>query len=227
MGITSHFANIEDTTNPTYAQSQLQRFHQIALELKQTHASYSSSPLLHMANSAASILWPNQIMDLARIGISAYGHWPSKETQILARYQHIDLHLQPALTWKTRLAQIKPVPQGAKIGYGCTYTTLRPSIIGVVPVGYHEGYDRKISNVGHVLIQGQRAPVRGRICMNMMMVDLTDLSNIHSLKRGDEVVLLGKQDDEEITAELLASWAQTIQYEMLSRIPIHVPRISI
>jgi alanine racemase len=94
-------------------------------------------------------------------------------------------------------------------------------------VGYHEGYDRKISNVGHVLIQGQRAPVRGRICMNMMMVDLTDLSNIHSLKRGDEVVLLGKQDDEEITAELLASWAQTIQYEMLSRIPIHVPRIRI
>ena len=228
VGFTSHFANIEDTTDPTYAQYQLQRFHRdVHLLQSEFPKSFIFPPLKHMANSAASILWPDQSMDLARIGISAYGHWPSKETQSLARYKHIHLSLRPALTWKTRLAQIKSIPQGAKIGYGCTYTTLRPSLIGVLPVGYHEGYDRKMSNLGHVLIRGHRAPIRGRICMNMMMVDLTDLPQAQSIQRGDEVILMGKQGQEEITAEALASWSQTIQYEVLARIPAHIPRVLI
>jgi alanine racemase len=134
------------------------------------------------------------------------------------------VELQPAMAWKTRLTQVKPVPAGAFVGYGCTYRTTTDSLIGVLPVGYFEGYDRALSNAAHALVGGRRAPVRGRVCMNMTLVDLT---HVPGAAVGDEVVLIGRQGDETITADDLAAWAGTINYEIVARIHPSVPRIPV
>ncbi len=220
-GISTHFANVEDTTDHRYAQEQLQRFAAIADALT---AQGTPPEIRSIANSAATLLWPHAHFELTRPGIACYGMWPSKETllsAVLVGRQH--LHLRPALTWTTRLAQVKEVPVGAFIGYGCTYQCTHPTRIGVIPVGYYDGYDRALSNLAHVLVHGQRAPLRGRICMNMAMVDLTDIPQAHA---GDEVVLLGPQGDASISAETLAEWAGTINYEITTRIHEGIPRIA-
>jgi alanine racemase len=135
-----------------------------------------------------------------------------------------DIRLRAALAWKTRVAQVKDVPEGASIGYGCTFITTHPTRIAVLPVGYYDGYDRAISNLGHVLIRGRRAPVRGRVCMNMVMVDVTD---VPGAAIEDEAVLLGPQGEAEITAETLAGWAGTINYEVVARLAPHLPRVAV
>ena len=134
------------------------------------------------------------------------------------------IDVTPALTWKARIAQVKSVPEGAMIGYGCTYKVTHPSRIAVVPVGYYEGYDRGFSNLAYVLIRGRRAPVRGRVCMNFIMVDVTNIPGAHS---GDDVVLLGAQGDEFLPAETLAGWIGTINYEVTTRISPHLPRYGV
>ena len=125
------------------------------------------------------------------MGIGAYGIWPSHETLISIRTGKSDyLDLRPALTWKARIAQIKGAPAGAFIGYGCTHRLTRPTRLAVIPVGYSEGYDRRLSGLSHVLIRGNRAPILGRICMNMFMCDITDI--VDAVPE-DEVVLIGQQ----------------------------------
>jgi len=212
-GIGTHFANIEDSTDHGYAERQIAAFERIHAKLR---AAGFEAPLRHAACSAAALLFTRTHLDLARIGISLYGLWPSKETYVscLERGKPT-LDLRPALTWKTRVAQVKTVEEGGYIGYGCTYRVTRPSRIAVLPLGYHEGYDRGLSNVGHVLVRGRRAPLRGRVCMNMCMVDVTDVPGV-GLE--DEVVLLGRQGDERITAEQIAGWCSTISYEVVARI---------
>ena len=219
-GISTHFANIEDSTDHGFAEAQIAAFQRIH---DSVGALGGALPIRHAACSAAALLFTRTHLDLVRIGISLYGLWPSKETYVscLERGKPT-LDLRPALTWKTRIAQVKPVPEGSYIGYGCTYRATRPTMIAVLPVGYHEGYDRGLSGVAHVLVRGRRAPVRGRICMNMCMVDVTDVPGA-SLE--DEVVLLGRQGDERISAEQLASWCGTISYEIVSRIHPALPRI--
>jgi alanine racemase len=219
-GVTTHFANIEDSTDHSYAERQIERFTKLA-ELAQGTA---GSPVMrHAACSAATLLFTRTHLDLARVGISLYGLWPSRETYVscLERGKPT-LELRPALSWKSRLAQVKAVDEGSFVGYGCTFRTTRPSRIAVVPVGYHEGYDRGLSEVAHVLVRGRRAPVRGRVCMNMCMVDVTD---IPGAELEDEVVLLGSQGSERITAEQLAGWCGTISYEVISRIHPSLPRV--
>jgi alanine racemase len=220
-GICSHFANVEDTTEHHYAKKQLQTFQEMAQILKE-HG--HEIKIKHMANSAASILWPDACMDMVRIGISAYGLWPSKESKVLAQYLGNQIQLKPALQWKTKVMQIKQVGVGQSIGYGCTYTTTHPITLAILPVGYYEGYDRGLSNLAYVLIKGQRAHVRGRICMNITMVDITDIPDV---QLEDEVILLGSWGDEVITAEQVASWAGTINYEVITRIAGHLPRIAV
>ena len=122
------------------------------------------------------------------------------------------------------VAQEKLIDTGSVIGYGCTYQTTHPTRIVVIPVGYYDGYDRALSNLAYVLIHGKRAPIRGRICMNMCMADVTDIPDV---KMGDEVVLLGRQGNEVITAEQLASWSGTINYELTTQIQTSVPRIAV
>ena len=219
-GVTTHFANIEDTTDHTFAESQIAAFSRIADAIA---ALYPGPFLRHSACSAAVLLFNRTHLDLARVGVSIYGLWPSKETYVscLERGKP-SLDLTPVMTWKTRIAQVKQVPEGGFVGYGCAWRATRTTKIAVLPVGYYEGYDRELSGLAHVLVRGKRAPVRGRVCMNMCMVDVTD---IPSATLEDEVVLLGRQGDERVTAEQLAAWRGTISYEIVSRIHPSLPRV--
>jgi alanine racemase len=211
-GIATHFANIEDTLDQRFALSQLKKFQKAVKQVQQK----GIKPLSHTAASAAIILYPQTHFDLVRLGIALYGLWPSREVKILAnRFSSAQLDLKPALIWKTQIAQIKKVPRGETIGYGRSYRANREMKIGVLPVGYWDGYDRHLSNCGRVLVKGQFAPVVGRVCMNMMMVDLTDILDVHL---EEEVVLLGQQKKKEISAEELAERVGTINYEIVSRI---------
>jgi len=221
-GIASHFANIEDTTDHTYARQQLACFEETVAALR---AAGHVVPMRHLSNTAATLLWPDRRFEMVRLGIGAYGIWPSKETRIAALLTgRAEMPLRPALTWKTRIAQVKQVPEGAFIGYGCTYMTTHPTRLAILPVGYADGFDRGLSNLAHVLIRGRRAPVRGRICMNITMVDVTDIPDA-ALE--DEVVLLGGQGGEQLTADQFGDWAQSISYEVLSRIGGHLPRVDV
>ncbi|MFC1721690.1 alanine racemase [Patescibacteria group bacterium] len=219
-GALTHFANIEDVLEHDFADNQLDIF-KATVELLKAH----KLPLeyIHCANSAAAILFPKTYFNMVRVGIAAYGMWPSQETKLSAMRMHRNqLGLQPAMTVKSMIAQIKDVPAGSFIGYGCTYKTTKRSKIAVVPIGYYDGYDRKLSNTGYVLIHGKRAPVRGRVCMNMIMVDISDISNV---RLEDPVVIMGKQRNENISAEQLGEWIGTINYEVTTRFREDLPRV--
>jgi alanine racemase len=221
-GVSTHFANIEDTTDHRYAEGQLQCF----IRLGGMAAQHAGAGFLrHAACSAAALLFPETHFEMIRLGISLYGIWPSRETYVSCKEQGAPLlDLKPVLSWKTRIGQVKMVPEGEYIGYGCTFRTTRPTRIGVLPVGYFEGYDRRLSSLGYVLVRGKRAQVRGRVCMNMCMIDLTDIPGVQP---EEEVVLLGSQGEETIGAEQLASWCGTIPYEILTGIQPGLPRIMV
>jgi alanine racemase len=221
-GISSHFANIEDTTDHSYAQSQLRHFKRILEELEKNRIKI---PLKHMSCSASAILFPDTYYDMVRVGIGMYGLWPSKETFLSCRLQKREpLRLEPVLSWKTRVTQIKKVPKGSFIGYGCTYRVSRESVLAVLPIGYYDGYDRGLSNSSYVLIRAKRAPLRGRVAMDFIVVDVTDIPRV---ELEDEVVLLGRDGEESISADDLASLVGTINYEIVTRINPLIPRIVI
>jgi len=221
-GISSHFANIEDTTDHRYAKNQLSRFKSY---LKKTERYGVQPPYKHIACSAAVILFPQTYFNMARIGIGVYGLWPSNEVFVSSLLkQRPEFSLKPVLSWKTRVAQVKKVPKGDFIGYGCTYKTTRKTILAVIPVGYYDGYSRNLSNVSYVLIKGKRAPLRGRVAMNFIMADITDIPGV---KAEDPVILIGKEGDDSITADKLASLTGTINYEITARINPKIPKIVI
>lgn len=220
-GLTTHYANIEDTTDHGYAEHQMASFARITGIVEDRLG--VRVPVRHTACSAAAMLFDRTHGDLVRIGISMYGLWSSRETMVSYRERREErMDLRPALTWKTRIAQLSWVPEDGFVGYGCTYRTTRPTRIAVLPVGYHEGYDRRLSGVAHVLVGGRRAPVRGRVCMNMCMVDVTD---VPEPAVEDEVVLIGTQGGETITADQVAAWCGTIHYEIVTRIHPGLPRV--
>lgn len=219
VGLSTHFANIEDTTDHSYAEFQFKRYTQMKEQIESARFKIEYA---HLASSAASLLFPHTHFNLARVGIALYGHWPSKETYLSYRLKGGQNNaLKPILSWKTLIGQIKTVHKGEYIGYGTTYRATSELKIAVLPIGYYDGYDRQISNTGYVLINGMRAPVRGRICMDMFMVDVTDIPNV-TLET--EVVLIGKSGDETIRAEDIAGWTNTINYEVLARLGLHLPR---
>jgi len=221
-GLATHFADVEDTTDHTFARSQLDRF--VAFD-EQLAAEGIRPRYRHVTNSAAAILWPEAHLELVRTGIACYGMWPSTESYVSALVAgRAQLELRPALTWKTRIVQIRDVPAGDYVGYGRTFRTTHPTRLAILPIGYYDGYDRQLSNLAHVLVLGRRAPVCGRVCMNMTMVDITD---VPSAAVGDEVVLLGADGNERITAEQLAGWAGTINYEITTRINERIQRIAV
>ena len=183
---------------------------------------------MHASNSAALLLWPEVVGKMARFGIAAYGLWPSKETWLsVCQLGQTPVELRPALTWKTIVAQIHEVPPGEYVGYGRTWRAVRHTRVAVLPIGYYDGYDRGLSNLGKVLIGGMRAPVIGRVAMNMTMIDVTDSA---SAQVGSEVVLLGSQptpdgsDGDHITADEMAGWLGTIHYEVVTRIAERIER---
>ncbi|MCE7871041.1 alanine racemase [bacterium CPR1] len=234
-GVYSHLADAEGL-DQSYTLRQYQSFQGCLAEL----AAQGFRPRVrHIAASAAGLLLEATRFDLVRAGITLYGLWPAEETRLLLLSGGQDLlhalnrqfsagdevredFLRPALSFKTVAAQVKDVPQGASVGYGCTFRTQRPTRLAILPLGYAEGYDRSLSNCGEVLIRGQRARVVGRVCMNMTMVDVTDVPDAAP---GDEVVLIGRQGQQRVSAEEVAGWSGTINYEVVTRIPTVVPRI--
>ncbi len=219
-GLATHFANIEDTTDHSFAEKQLAKFIKIDEDLK---AAGINTPIKHCANSAATILFPETHFQLVRTGIANYGMWPSNETLISYRNEvGGNFELQPAFTWKTKIAQIKTIPAGECIGYGCTIKTGRETQLAILPIGYYDGYDRKASSSAYVLVQGKRAPILGRVCMNIIMVDVTDIPKV---ELEDEVVLIGRDGDEIISVEQFGSWIGTINYEVPTRVNERIPRI--
>ncbi len=217
-GISTHFANIEDISVSeakrftAYPAFQLKNFYTAISLLKNAGINI---PIRHCANSAATILFPETHFDMVRPGIAIYGLWPSEKVKR-------PLDLMPVLSWKTRIAQIKRVKEGSYIGYGCAFRAKRNMRLAILPIGYYDGYDRGFSNHGYVLIHGKRAKICGRVCMNIIMVDVT---NIPAACIEDSVTLLGKDGPEEITADDLAKLAGTINYEITTRINERIPRI--
>lgn len=210
-GLSSHFADIEDTTDHAFAEAQTRRFEDWRARL----ATLGVSGLReHMSCSAAALLWERSHRSIVRVGIGAYGLWPSKETRVSVRQQgRPEPELRPALAWKVMISQVRDVPAGETVGYGRTWKAMTDSRIAVLPVGYADGWPRALSGRGHVLVGGRRAPLVGRICMNLCMVDVT---HVPGAAAGDHAVLLGRQGDEVITAGMLADLLGTIAYEVVT-----------
>jgi len=211
LGFSTHFANIEDTTDHSYAKMQIETFRKVVKSFS------GGKKLLHNACSAALMLFEETRTDIVRPGISLYGYYPSRETIVSLKNRGYKMEdgLIPPLTWKTKPLQIKEVKAGQYIGYGLTYKANSDMKIAVLPVGYSDGYDRGLSNNSYVLVKGKRCPVVGRVCMNLFMIDV---SHVNGITVEDEVVLMGKSGDEEITADILASFLGTINYEIIARL---------
>lgn len=222
QGIYSHYANIEDTTDHTYAMKQLNEYNRL-VKMVEEDLNYRI-PVHHTACSAAVMLFPETHMDMVRAGIALYGLWPSRETYLSSREADKHINLLPVMSVHTKVAHIKEIPAGSYVSYGCTYKASRATKIAILPLGYFDGFERHNSNSAYVLIKGQRAPVRGRVAMNLTMVDITDIPDV---KLEEEVVILGRQGEEEISAEQIASWCGTINYEVVTRFAPYAPRIII
>ena len=207
----SHFAD-EDLASAQIAQEQINLFSKVYEELK---GEGMAVPKLHMANSAAILSLEGAWLSWVRPGITLYGYAPSRILEDV-------LPLKPVLTLKTRITHLRRVPAGTTISYGRTFTTRRESLIAVLPIGYADGYPRALSNRGSALIRGRRAPVVGRVCMDMLMLDVTDIPDV---MMGEEAVLLGRQGEEVISAVELADQLSTIPYEILCGIGNRVPRV--
>jgi alanine racemase len=198
----THFADVEDPESTLY---------QRQLEALRTAAASFEGALLHAFPTAGALLHPAESPAIARVGIGLYGIWPSPSTR---RGASSSSALSPVLAWKSRLAQVKTVPAGGTVGYDVTFRAATERRIAVVPVGYADGFDRRLSNRGAVLVRGRRAPVLGRVAMNMFMVDVTKSGALE----GDEVVLLGEQLGASIAAEEIAETIGTIAYEVVARL---------
>lgn len=220
-GLMTHFANVEDVTDQSYGYAQLANFRRLSEEARPAMA--GRRILLHAAASAPAMLLAKSRLDMVRIGISLYGLWPSAETRIsMHGGPQGMIELRPALRWITRVVHINQLEAGSPVGYGCTYRTVAPTRLAVLPVGYYEGYERALSNRSHVIIRGRRAPLLGRVCMNMIMVDVT---HIPEVVVGDEAVLIGRDGDEQISADDLAELTGTINYEVVTRIQRDLTRL--
>jgi alanine racemase len=173
-------------------------------------------PQVHAGNSATGIDIPDLAFDMVRLGISLYGLYPSNDVS------RDKIVLQPVLSWNTKIVQLKQVPEGTPISYGSTYRTKGIERIATLPVGYADGYTRLLAGKGEVIVKGHRVPVVGRICMDQMMINVTD---VPEAELGDEVVLIGCQGNETVSAEEMAEWVGTINYEIPCKIGLRVPRI--
>jgi alanine racemase len=209
----THFAEAE-AEDLGFTRGQLAAFAAAAEELR---AAGIRPPLRHAANSGALLYVPESRLDLVRPGIMLYGCHPRGCVQEEPR-------LAPALRLRTLVSQVKDVPRGGRVSYGRTFIAPRDTRVVTLPIGYADGVSRLLSNRGHVLIRGHRAPIIGRVCMDMLMADVTAIPDVSV---GDEAVLIGRQGRAEITADEVAGLLGTISYEVLCRIGPRVPRVYI
>ena len=210
-GIFSHLSDA-DAEDLNYTRGQLACFEEVLASLR---AHRLLPPHVHLANSAAILRLPESHYNMVRLGIALYGLAPSPAVPCPPGFR-------AALSFKCQVAQVKDLPAGSDIGYGRTFRTARPSRIAVIPVGYADGFRRGPTHWGEVLVRGQRAPIVGRVCMDQTMIDVTD---IPAVRQGDEVVLIGSQGDEQISADQVARRLGTVNYEVVSEILARVPRV--
>lgn len=209
-GIMTHFADA-DLQDKAFASRQMDRFEDLIRSLQERGIEV---PLRHAANSAAVLEYGRALLTMVRPGLMLYGYDPLERSGGFA--------LRPVLSLVSRIAYLKTVPAGVPISYGRTFVTKRASLIATVPIGYADGYSRGLSNRGEALVRGRRVPVAGRVCMDMIMLDVTD---VPAVAEGDEVVLIGRAGDERITAADIAAATGTIAYEVLCGISARVPRL--
>jgi len=213
-GVYTHFANA-DRSDTSHTDLQFSLFMDVLSELKKNGF---EPQLRHAANSAALIRMPETHLDLVRPGIALYGLLPSPA---ITKDQ---VDLKPVMSIKTSIIQLKAVPSGFKVSYGGTHQTERATSLATLPIGYADAYSRLLSSRGYMLVRGQRAPIVGRVCMDLTVLDV---GHIPDVEPEDEVVVLGRQGDDEITANEIAELIQTIHYEIISTITARVPRIFI
>lgn len=207
--IYTHFANSGDPADP-FTGEQSSRFDAMVADLREAGI---AAPLHHRANSGAAMRGLVKAGEYVRVGIALYGA------------EALDVgvsRLEPVMSWRTEIARLKDLPAGHSVGYGMTFGTKRPSRIATLPVGYADGYNRLLSNRGEVLIRGRRAPVAGRVSMDLLTIDVTDIPDAAV---GDEVVLMGQSGEESITPEEIAAKIGTISYEVLCGVSARVPRV--
>lgn len=210
-GIFTHFSSASES-DKTFTFQQYSVFTNV---IEQAQRAGYNFRLCHAANSATTLHLPEMYLDGVRTGIAIYGLNPFDD-------QPPSLSLKPALTLKSHVARIRTLPAGSSISYGRTYKTVKSTPVALIPIGYGDGYHRILSNCGKVLIHGKIVPIIGRVCMDQFVVDVSD---VDQLKENDEVVLIGKQQDVELSAEEVAAAAQTINYEVTTSILPRIPRI--
>lgn len=223
-GLYTHFAAAKDAVYPTHTLAQLEKFNEAASKFKKAGL---GSLVCHSAASGGALLFPESHLDMVRVGMGLYGYFPSPEAGL---HLQDKIKLRPVLTWKTVVVETKEIPTGSYVGYDLTEKVKRKTKIAVLPIGYWHGYDRGLSSIGEVLIKGKRAKLLGRVSMDMIVVDITDIGNKFKsqkskVKIGDEVVLIGRQGSDAIWADELALKIGTSQYEFLTRINPLIKRV--
>ena len=214
-GIFTHFSRA-DETSLDHTRTQIRRFSAFTKRIEE-ELGYRI-PLQHASNSAGIIRLPEANFDLVRAGITLYGLWPSSDVP------REPVPLRPVMSLHSHVVYVKTLPADSQISYGGTYVTQKDERIATIPVGYGDGYPRSLSNKGYVLIRGQKAPIRGRVCMDQMMVDVTHIPDV---QEGDLVTLIGKDHDREITMEELGDMSGRFNYELACDISPRVPRVFI
>ena len=205
-GVFTHFAMAEDPQD-NFTQDQFKKFSQVISKVNHI-------PIKHSANSAGVLFHPETHLDMVRVGLMMYGLYPQGNSRRL-------INLKPALAFKSRVTYLKKVPAGTPLSYGCTYVAPKETNIATIPVGYADGFSRRLSNRGQVIIRGKRFPVVGRVTMDLTMVDVGN----GKVGIGDEVVLIGEQNGQAISADEVAGLEDTISYEVVCGIGKRVPRI--
>ena len=220
-GLCTHFAGAESIANYVRIQKQLKNFSRVCKLFIENDVVPGKR---HTACSAASMTYPKSRMDMVRIGIMQYGFWSSRETFIgyINNLENKEDPLRRVIKWKSKIMSTKSVKTGEFIGYGTSYLAQRDMKIATIPVGYAHGYSRELSNQGRVLINGHRVSVIGIVNMNMMTIDITDVSET---KKGDEAVLIGKQGDLSISVASFSELSNQLDYELLTRLNQKIPRV--
>ena len=220
-GFCTHYAGAENYANFFRVNNQFQKFNK---RVKRMRSEGIEAEKLHTACSAAVVRLPKSHFDMVRIGIMQYGFWPSTETYIEKIKPTSILHEDPlkrVISWKSRVMNIKHVKQGEYVGYGTTFLATMDMTVATVPVGYGHGFSRSLSNTGRAIIRETRVPVIGIVNMNMMLLDVSQVDNT---EKGDEVVLIGKQGDMEISVSSFSDYSDQLNYELLTRLPHDIPR---
>lgn len=228
-GVFSHLAAAEELDSP-FTNEQLDRFNRAYAQMQPQFEQRKSNPIRHIAASAAAMLWPQTRLDMVRFGIALYGLWPSPQTREAMHGPSAgngnstgdEVYLEPALSYVSLLAAVRDVPAGASVGYGCTYNAPQAMRIGAVPLGYADGIPRLLSNTGTFTVDGALCPIIGRVCMNVTLLDLTAAPNARA---GSPVTLIGNDGNVSVTVDDWATWAQTINYEIVTRLPSELTRV--